>query len=160
MRKNKYSKDGFFIQFETFGQFKDAIELIFSPSAASVILYTAAIKCGVHLYKRVKKEFDTKEDALKLFSQLKREENWGDVTFRNVDLENGSGKVIVKGAFESVARETSEPSCHFFRGFLAGFLSELFNSTVVVTEEKCASSGDANCQFRFEQEKQRRSQDK
>ena len=160
MRNNKHSKDGFFTQFETFGQFKDALELIFSPSAASVILYTAAIKCGVHLYKRVKKEFDTKEEALKLFSQLKREENWGDVTFRDVDVENCSGKVMVEDSFESVARETSEPSCHFFRGFVAGFLSELFNSTVVVTEEKCASSGDANCQFRFEQEKQRRSQDK
>lgn len=151
MRNNKHSKDGFFTQFETFGQFKDALELIFSPSAASVILYTAAIKCAVHLYKRVKKEFDTKEEALKLFSKLKREENWGDVTFRDVDVENCSGKVMVEGSFESVARETSEPSCHFFRGFVAGFLSELFNKTVVVTEEKCASSGDANCQFRFEQ---------
>jgi len=151
LKKNKPSKGCFSIQFETFGQFKDALELIFSPSAASVILYTAAMKCGVHLYKRVKKEFDTKEAALKLFSQLKREENWGDVIFRDVDLENGSGKVIVRDSLESVARETSEPSCHFFRGFLAGFLSELFNSTVVVTEEKCASSGDADCQFRFEE---------
>jgi predicted hydrocarbon binding protein len=151
LRKNKPAKDSFFVQFETFGQFKDALELIFSPSAASVILYTAAIKCGVHLYKRVKKEFDTKEEALRLFSQLKREENWGDTAFRDVNFENGSGKAIVKGSFESVARETSEPSCHFFRGFLAGFLSELFNSTVVVTEGKCASSGAASCQFRFEQ---------
>jgi predicted hydrocarbon binding protein len=151
LKKNRPSKDGFFTHFETFGQFKDALELIFSPSAASVILYTAAVKCGVHLYKRLKKEFDAKEGALRLFSRLKREESWGDITFRDVDLENGSGKVIVKGSFESIARETSEPSCHFLRGFLAGFLSELFNSPVVVTEEKCASSGAANCQFRFEQ---------
>jgi hypothetical protein len=91
LKKNSPSKDGFFTHFNTFGQFKDALELIFSPSAASVILYTAAIKCGVHLYQRVKKKFDTKEKALKLFSQLKREENWGDVTFRDVDFENGSG---------------------------------------------------------------------
>jgi predicted hydrocarbon binding protein len=150
LKKNKPLKDGFLTRFDTFGQFKDALELIFSPSAASVILYTVAIKCGVHLYKRVKKEFDTKEEALNLFSQLKREENWGDIIFRDVDLENGSGKVVVEDSFESVARETSEPSCHFFRGFLAGFLSELFNSTIVVTEEKCASSGDADCRFRFE----------
>ena len=149
LKKNKPLKDSFSIQFETFGQLEDALELIFSPSAASVILYTAAIKCGVHLYKRVKKEFDTKEEALNLFSQLKREENWGDVVFRDVDFKNGSGKVIVRNSLESVARKTKEPSCHFFRGFLAGFLSELFNRTVVVTEEKCASRGDAHCEFRF-----------
>ena len=149
LRKNKPSKDSFSIQFETFGQLEDALELIFSPSAASVILYTAAIKCGVHLYKRVKKEFDTKETALNVFSRLKREENWGDIVFRDVDFKSGSGRVIVKNLFESVARKTSEPGCHFFRGFLAGFLSELFNRTVVVTEEKCASRGDAYCEFRF-----------
>lgn len=151
LKKNKPSKDSFSIQFETFGQLEDALELIFSPSAASVILYTAAIKCGVHLHKRIKRKFDTKEEALNLFSQLKREENWGDVIFRDVDFESGSGKVMVRNSFESVARKTREPSCHFFRGFLAGFLSELFNRTVVVTEEKCASRGDAHCQFRFEE---------
>ncbi len=150
LKKEKPSKDSFFIQFETFGQLEDALELIFSPSAASVILYTAAIKCGVHLYKRVKKKFDTKEEALNLFSRLKREENWGDIAFRKVDFKSGSGKVIIRNSFESVARKTSEPSCHFFRGFLAGFLSELFNRTVVVTEEKCASRGDSHCEFRFE----------
>jgi len=151
LKKNKPSKDSFSFQFDTFGQLEDALELIFSSSAASVILYTAAIKCGVHLYKSVKKEFDTKEEALNLFSQLKREENWGDVVFREVDLKRRSGKVVIKNSFESVARKTKEPSCHFFRGFLAGFLSELFDRTVVVTEEKCASSGDAHCEFRFEE---------
>ena len=151
LKKNKPSKDSFSIQFETFGQLEDALELIFSPSAASVILYTAAIKCGVHLYKRVRKEFDTKEKALDLFSQLKHEENWGDIVFREVDFKRVSGKAIVENSFESVARKTKEPSCHFFRGFLAGFLSELFNRTIVVTEEKCASRGDARCEFRFEE---------
>jgi len=151
LKKNRASKESFLIQFETFGQLEDALELIFSPSAASVILYTTAIKCGVHLYKRAKKEFETKEEALDLFSQLKHEENWGDIVFHDVDFKSGSGKVMVRNLFESVARKTSKPSCHFFRGFLAGFLSELFHKTVVVTEEKCASRGDAHCEFRFEE---------
>ena len=99
----------------------------------------------------MKKEFDATKEALTLFSRLKREENWGDVVFRDVDFERGSGKIIVRNSFESMARKAKEPSCHFFRGFLAGFLSELFNKTVVVTEEKCASRGDAHCQFRFEE---------
>ncbi len=150
MKSNKPSRNSFSIQFETFGHLEDALELIFSPSAASVILYTAAIKCGVHFYEKVKKEFDTKKEALNLFSQLKNEENWGDVVFRQVDFKSGSGKVIIRNSFESVARKTNEPSCHFFRGFLAGFLSELFDRTVVVTEEKCASRGDSHCEFRFE----------
>ncbi|NIP66823.1 hypothetical protein GWN63_01900 [Candidatus Bathyarchaeota archaeon] len=138
------------MQFRTFGQLEDALELIFSPSAASVILYTAAIKCGVHFYKGVKKKFDTKEEGLKLFSRIKNAENWGDVAFRQVDFNQGSGKTIVKNSFESMTRKTTKPSCHFFRGFLAGFLSELFDRMVEVTEEKCASRGDSHCEFRFE----------
>ena len=116
-----------------------------------MILYTAAIKCGVHFYNKMKKAFDRREEALNLFSRLKREENWGAIAFRDVDFKSGSGRVIVRNSFESVARKTSQPSCHFFRGFLAGFLSELFKRTIVVTEEKCAGRGDVHCEFVFEE---------
>jgi len=131
-----------------------ALELIFSPSAASVILFTAAVKCGAQSYNRMKKEFGTKEEALRRLSELKRKENWGKLTFRNVDFANGSGKVIVADAFETVARkaegrETSQPCCNFFRGFLTGFLSELFEKSVTVTEEKGVGKGDEHCEFIF-----------
>ena len=145
-------KKSFSFQFVTFNDIVSALELIFSPSAASVILFTAAVKCGVQSYNRMKKGYGTKEEALSYLSELKRKENWGKLTFRDVDLANGSGKIVVVDSFETMARKTKreQPCCNFLRGFLAGFLSELFEKTVTVTEEKCAGKGDENCEFIFE----------
>lgn len=128
---------------------ENALELIFSPSAASVILYTTAIKCGVHLYQKTKKKFNKKEEALNYLSSLKKEENWGKMSFQEVNFKNGSGRVIIDDSFEAMTRKTSQPSCHFFRGFIAGFLSELLKKTIIVTEEKCAGKGDEHCEFVF-----------
>ena len=139
----------------TFNDLVSALELIFSPSAASVILFTAAVRCGVQSYNRMKKKFGTKEEALRRLSELKKKENWGKLSFRDVDFVNGSGKVIVADAFETMARKgeegrvTGQPCCNFLRGFLSGFFSELFEKTVTVTEEKCAGKGDENCEFIF-----------
>lgn len=145
----KAREGSFTFQFETFGQMENALELIFSPSAASVILYTTAIKCGVHLYQKTKKEFSKKEEALNYLSSLRKEENWGKMSFQEVDFKNGSGRVIIDDSFEAMARKTNQPSCHFFRGFIAGFLSELLKKTIIVSEEKCAGKGDKHCEFIF-----------
>jgi len=93
---------------------------------------------------------ETKETAFSCLSELKSEENWGKLSFQNVDFEKGSGKVVLIDSFEAVARKTRQPGCHFFKGFLSGFLSELFAKTITVTEEKCAGKGDEHCEFTFE----------
>ena len=144
------AETGFLFLFRTFSDFESALELIFSSSAASVILYMAALKCGTNSCRRVKKRFKTKEEALNSLSKLKKEERWGKMSFQNVNFENGTGKVIITKSFETIARKTEQPSCHFFRGFLAGFLSELFKKTVTVAEENCAAKGDKQCEFTFE----------
>lgn len=146
----KSLKDFFLMQFETFGQIENALELIFSPSAASVILYTAAMKCGVHSYKEISKAAKRKEDILSQLSKLKREENWGEVTFRNIDFRRGSGKIRIDNSFEAVARKSNPLGCYFFRGFLTGFLSELFKKSITVAEERCMSKGNSNCEFTFQ----------
>jgi hypothetical protein len=151
----KLPKKSFSFQFVTFNDLVSALELIFSPSAASVILFTAAVRCGAQSYSRMKKEFGTKEEALRRLSELKRKENWGKLTFRDVDFVNGSGKVIVADALETMARkadasrEAGQPCCNFLRGFLTGFLSELFERSLTISEEKCARKGDEHCEFTF-----------
>jgi len=150
----KLSKNSFSFQFVTFNDLVSALELIFSPSAASVILFTAAVRCGAQSYNRMK-EFGTKEEALRRLSELKMKENWGKLTFRDVDFVKGSGKVIVADALETMVRkaeggrEAGQPCCNFLRGFLTGFLSELFEKSVTVSEEKCAGNGDEHCEFTF-----------
>ena len=135
--------------FDMFGQIENALELIFSPSAASVILHTAAIKCGVYAYKQISKEAKTKQDMFAYLSKLKREENWGNVTFTGIDFKRGSGKIRIDNSFEAVARKGNDLGCYFFKGFLTGFLSELFKRSVLVVEEKCLSKGDVHCEFSF-----------
>ncbi len=139
----------FLFPFKTFSDFESALELIFSTSAASVILYTAALKCGTNTCRRIKKMVKTREGALNSLTKLKDEERWGRISFQDVDFEKASGTVVITESFEAMARRAEQPSCHFFRGFLAGFLSELFRRTVTVTEEKCAARGDNQCEFTF-----------
>jgi predicted hydrocarbon binding protein len=145
----KLAKRSFSFPFETFSEMESALELIFSPSAASVILFIAALKCGTSSCRKIKRKAKTKEEALNHLSKLKSEQNWGKLSFHDVDFEKGSGKIIVLDSFETVARKTSQPSCHFLRGFLAGFLSELFKKSIKVNEEKCAGKGDEHCEFTF-----------
>lgn len=145
-------KKSFSFQFVTFGDLVSALELIFSPSASSVILFTAAVRCGAQSYGRMKKEFGTKEEALRRLSELKSKENWGELTFLEVDFAYGAGKIVVADAFETIAHKTKreDSCCNFLRGFLTGFLSELFEKTITVTEEKCTGKGDKHCEFTFE----------
>jgi len=145
----KSLKEFFLMQFETFGQIESALELIFSPSAASVILHTAAIKCGVYAYKKISKEAKTKQDILVHLSKLKREEKWGEISFMGVDFKRGSGKIRIDDSFEAIARKSNQLGCYFFKGFLTGFLSELFKRSILVVEEKCLSKGDSYCEFSF-----------
>lgn len=146
----KSVKESFLMQFETFGQIENALELIFSPSAASVILHTAAMKCGVYTYKKISKAAKKTEDILGQLSKLKHEEKWGEISFTGVDFRRGNGKIKVDNSFEAVARKSNPLGCYFFRGFLTGFLSELFKKSITVTEEKCVSKGNPYCEFTFQ----------
>jgi len=142
-------RDSFIFRFKTFSNFESALEEIFSPSAASVILYMAARKCGALECKELLREVGAREEAMKALSRRKREENWGEISFQDVNFSDGEGRVVVLNSFEAVARRSDEACCHFLRGFLAGFLSELLSKNVVVVERKCAAKGDEYCEFVF-----------
>jgi len=138
------------MRFDTFDVFKSALEEIFSPSAASVILQSSAKKCGQQACRGITMKIKDKRNVLAYLSHLKESMNWGKISFQNVDLENGAGKIRVLDSFESLVRKCTKPSCHFLRGFLAGFLSELFDRDISITEVKCVGKGDDHCEFEFE----------
>lgn len=150
IRANKSSlRESIFLSFETITEVKSALEDILSPSAASVILCTVAKKIGTNSCKKIMEIAKTKEKTLSHLSKLKNHENWGKISFENIDFMKGSGKVKVIDSFESKARKTTQPCCDLFRGFLEGFLSELFEKKINITEEKCAGKGDEHCEFVF-----------
>lgn len=148
--EGKPARGGILLRFTTFGEIKLALEEIFSPSAAAVILYESARKCGMRLCEEIMEKTRTKEEVLRCLSKLKNEENWGKISFQNIDFEKASGRVLIVDSFEAVAHKSKQPGCYFFRGFLVGFLSRLFEGkSITVVEEKCAAKGDKHCEFRF-----------
>lgn len=146
---DEFAGKGVLFRFETIGEIGSALEALLSPSVASVVVHELARKCGMSLCKRIMEGTKTGEGALRHLCTLKSEENWGKLSFHDVDPEKGSGRVLITDSFETVARKRDQPSCHFFKGFLAGFLSKLFGKPITVVEEKCAAKGDERCEFRF-----------
>jgi len=62
--------------------------------------------------------------------------------------EDGTGVVRVEDCFEAKAYgPSSEPVCHFVRGYIEGFLSSAFRKELWVTETSCIAKGDRECVF-------------
>jgi len=139
----------FMFRFETFGVFESCLEEVFSPSAASIIIQSASNKCGRHDCRQILKEIKTKENVLTYLSHIENEMNWGKILFQGLNIKDGNGKILFYNSFETRARRSTKPSCHFLRGYLAGFLSELFEREITVEEEQCASMGQSCCKFSF-----------
>lgn len=146
---DEFAGKGVLFRFETIGEIASALEALLSTSAASVIVHELAKKCGMSLCKKTMERTKTGEGALRNLCRLKSEENWGKMSFQDVDHKKGSGRILIIDSFETVARKRNRPSCYFFKGFLAGFLSELFGKPITVVEERCSSKGDEHCEFRF-----------
>ena len=106
----KTEKTGFVMGFDTFGVFESALEEIFSPSAASVILQSSANKCGRQTCRRITLKIKDKGNVLAYLSHLKESMKWGKMSFQDVDLENGIGKIKVVDSFESLVHKRTQPS--------------------------------------------------
>jgi hypothetical protein len=64
-------------------------------------------------------------------------------------LNKAVGSVKIMKNIEAVMRnkKTDDPVCHWTRGFLAGYLSEIIGVNIEVSEIKCLGRGDEYCEF-------------
>ena len=138
----------FALRFVTFQELKSSLLKVFGPSA-SAIVYDAGIEPGRKSCLRLLKACKTNEEILAVLVNRKASQNWGRLVFDNVDWQGHSGKVFVVKSFESREIQSREPSCYFFKGYLVGFLSELFQTEVAVSENRCEAIGDHRCEFAF-----------
>jgi predicted hydrocarbon binding protein len=74
---------------------------------------------------------------MKYLSKLVKNQNWGELSFVDVNFDKGLGKAIVKNSFEARRCTSKAPCCPFLRNFMAGFVAELFAKKVIVKEVKC-----------------------
>ena len=77
---------------------------------------------------------------------------WGKIEDLTIDFDSKRGGLKIYDLFESKTsiRQFTTVKCHFFRGFLAGFLSQLLETNIRVFEIRCIAKGDPYCEFIFE----------
>jgi len=84
------------------------------------------------------------EDLVNLYSSL----GWGKAKIAEVEFEKLSARIRIDENFECMGQEKkSKPYSQFVRGHLAGLSTYLFSTEMKCTEVKCASMGDAYCEF-------------
>lgn len=143
-----FADDGnkFMMSMVTFLDFKKSLEGLFDTGAA-VILYEAGLGCGRRAYQRMNRKNPSKKEVLETLRNFKFNENWGKIKF-DIDLKSGRGFITVSDSFEGKLYDFSPtPVCHYLRGYIGGFLSEMFGRELEIREIKCVAIGDKNCIF-------------
>ncbi len=56
--------------------------------------------------------------------------------------------VIRESLLATLHAPSKDPVCHYYEGFLAGFVSEILGAPVEGVETECRAQGDARCAFR------------
>lgn len=96
--------------------------------------------------RRLKESLGEKDMAIRRLGELKREQNWGDIEFSGLDLDGKTGKINLKNCFD-VAFKSNVGECYFMRGFLTGFLSEVFQEEITVSNSYDKPCGGACTQM-------------
>ncbi|RLE93123.1 MAG: hypothetical protein DRN04_08220 [Thermoprotei archaeon] len=100
--------------------------------------------------KRVK--FFSEVDVLKRFSAIWMFTGRGYV-FKIEEIEPREYYIEILDNFEAICcRKEGEPSCHWTRGYLAGYLEGGLKSRYRVEEVECLSAGDDKCIFHIVKE--------
>jgi len=143
------NSDAIIMSVELFGSLLDEIEKILTPSGFAAVFYNAGKKSGTFIAKLLSKRYGLKGKSLTLaIIQATKAIGWGRIEGFNVDKKGFLNNVKVQRCFEALLRgHKKEKVCHWTRGFIAGFFSEVVDKSVEAEELKCAAAGDDVCEF-------------
>ncbi len=125
---------------------------VLSGRAARGILYRVSFSAGVRTAKRLAGPLEPEDDLgerLQQVADFTAMTGYGKYAFRASDPTNAETEWTV--ADSPIARlhaKGREPVCHLYEGFLAGWLTVLFERPVECVEVECRGKGDARCLFR------------
>ena len=122
--------------------------------AGKAVLFAMGEAAGRTVYKEIVSQTSAEaarahpEDIIGLFTA----QGWGDFKLASLDLERNTACVNVSNGFESAylnrpVSPSSDFTCDFTRGHLAGMLSEIFGKRLNATETLCVAHGHSHCQF-------------
>jgi len=134
---------------ELFGSLFEEIEKILTPSGFVAVFYNAGKKSGAFIATLLSKRYQLKGDTLSsALVQATKALGWGQVEAFTIDKDRLVGKVKVRSCFEALLKfDRNDKVCHWTRGIVAGFLSEVIGKQVEAVELKCAAAGDEICEF-------------
>jgi len=145
-------KRSLILQVETFDDmFKRLYEAF--GSGASVILYEMGVSAGENKARNVIKDYGVSGvEAASIILAERVAHGWGIPKLLEFDEQKPKAKVKVKDLFECVSLKgrSEEARSHFFRGYLTGVFSVIFNKKVTTTEVECIAKGDPSCSFLIE----------
>ena len=97
---------------------------------ATAILFAGVNSGRRSAIKRLEESHGDKRMALQILIELKREQNWASIEFTEISLANCYGHIKVK---HCLCSKNESNACYFVRGFLKGFLSEVFERQINVS---------------------------
>jgi len=119
-------------------------------SGAGFILYEMGIAAGENKVKKMSERYNLdKLTILRVILAERAAKGWGIPEIEKFDEEKTDVIVTVQELFECLpfCGKYKEAKSHFFRGYLAGVLNQLFNKTFSVIEVECVAKGDQRCKF-------------
>jgi predicted hydrocarbon binding protein len=130
----------------------NGFERILRPSGLAAVLYDAGKKVGENAAKRLREMFKVQgEELIQALAQAGKATGWGVTEVRRIDMKKPSATIIVKDCFEAVAwRKKPYTVCHWTRGYLAGYMSNVFGNPVEAVETKCMAVGESYCEFKIQ----------
>ncbi|KXA99094.1 hypothetical protein AKJ47_02480 [candidate division MSBL1 archaeon SCGC-AAA261G05] len=141
--------EGIIMRNVTFADLRKRLEDQYTRSVAATILFEVGQYCGERSASRLAEEEGVEgRELLSAIKNHKEGEGWAELDFETVDLDRGRGRIVAADCFEAKGyEESTEPICHFLRGYLSGALSHVTGSELVLEEEQCIAAGDRTCQF-------------
>jgi len=119
-------------------------------SGAGFILYEMGKAAGENKVKIINEKYNLDRlTVLKVILAEKSAKGWCIPEIEKFDEEKVEITIVVQELFECIPfkGKNRDPKSQFFRGYLAGVLSQLFNKHVSVIETECVAKGDQNCKF-------------
>ena len=123
-----------------------------SGKAAKGILYRVSFSAGQRTGKRLSgplKDGDDLVERLQQVSDFFSLTGHGRYTFEVKDAASAeTGWVMAESFVAKLHAPGRESVCHVYAGFIAGWLTVLFDRPVECVEVECRSKGDPQCVFR------------
>lgn len=121
-------------------------------SGSGLIWYDAGKEAGEAEGRRLKKLMSKMdpERFLHFITDLYTNLGWGRTTLDRLNLEGKSVVIITKNNPLTREVRSSQPVCHYIKGFYQGFCATTFLSDQVTVEETtCEAMGEDRCEFRI-----------